>query len=76
MARIRNKESWLTARVPFTAPLVDGEDSHLFCCVGGRTFLIERGVQVRLPRYVVLALQDAAAQKRKAAVLQRSLQRS
>lgn len=76
MARMRNDRRWLTERVPFAAPLVDGEDSHLFCCVDGRTFLIERGARVSLPRYVVLALQDAAAQKRRAALLQRSLQRS
>lgn len=60
------ERAYLLERVPFTAPLGDGEESHLFCCVDGKNFLIERGVEVELPRYVILSLEDAARQKKDA----------
>ena len=71
---MREKKPYLLERVPFTAPVGDGEESHLFCCINGKSYLIERGTSVLLPRCVVLSLEDAARQKRDAARRLRAMQ--
>lgn len=62
-------------RIPFTAPVREDGETHLFVCVNGRTFLIERGVQVMLPRCVAAAVEDSARQRARAFRLIQSIQK-
>lgn len=56
-------QAWLNERIPFEA-FKDAEkykdDIHV--TVNGYTFVIQRGVQVMIPRYVYMALKDAERQ--------------
>lgn len=65
----------MNERVPFTAPVKEDGETHLYVCVNGRTFLIERGVEVKLPRYVVAAIEDSARQRAEAFKLIKSIQK-
>ena len=62
-------------RIPCTAPVREDGETHLFVCVNGRTFLIERGVEVMVPRYVVCAVEDSARQRASARKLIHSIQK-
>ena len=54
-------------KVKFTAPVrEDTDETHLFVCVNGKTFLIERGLEVEIPRYVKCAIEDSAKQRMEA----------
>ena len=62
-------------RVPFTAPVREDGETHLFVCVNGKSFLIERGVEVMVPRYVVCAAEDSGRQRASARNMIHSIQK-
>lgn len=56
------KAARMQEKLPFMAPVIKGVPD-LFVSVNGRKFLIQRGKQVMLPRYVVQHLANVEAQK-------------
>lgn len=58
------QEEWLHERVPFRA-IYDGEKykDDIVVTINGRTTVIQRGVDVMIPRYVYLAIIDSERQK-------------
>jgi len=65
-------EDFLNERVPFYAMLDDGKyKDDIFQTVNGKTWQIQRGENVMIPRFVYLAIMDAERQKRNAALTSR-----
>lgn len=57
------RRAYLNEKVPFKAYKDKKIADDIFVCVNGKTFLIQRGVQVNIPRYVYLALEASERQK-------------
>lgn len=68
-------QKWLNERVPFIAfKDNDKYKDDINVGINGKTFIIKRGVQVMIPRYVKMALDDSAAQDAYAADVINGLQ--
>lgn len=55
-------EEYMRELVPYTAPLVEGEDDYSVT-VNGETTLLMRGEPVMIPRFVYKAIIDSERQK-------------
>lgn len=65
---------YLNERVPFRAFKDDGEyKDDLVVIVNGKTFQIQRGKTVQIPRYVLYAIKNAERQKAYAASISHAL---
>lgn len=59
----RNIQDWLNERVPFFAfKDNDKYKDDIVVGVNGKTFIIQRGVEVMIPRYVKMVLEDSMIQ--------------
>jgi hypothetical protein len=64
----KDVQKWLNEKVPYYAfKDNDKYKDDIVVGVNGKTFIIQRGVQVMIPRYLKFALDDSAAQKAHAA---------
>lgn len=64
----KSQQEWLNEKIPFRA-FKDNDKYKDDICVGinGKNWVIQRGVQVFIPRFVYFALEDAERQKASAA---------
>lgn len=60
----KNVKDWINERVPFFASIQpDGKNEDIVVGINGKNFVIQRGKQVMIPRYVFMALEDSHRQE-------------
>ena len=69
--KLKRQQEFLHERIPFSAFKDSGKyKDDLIVIVNGKTFQIQRGVQVMIPRYVYLAIEQSERQRAEAAKLE------
>ena len=61
--KAKKLEAYLNEKVSYALPLIDPKDPQLFVAVNGKKWIIKRGKNVRIPRYLKKHLDEVEAQR-------------